>query len=282
MTEDKKGFCLKYEVCDFCIEIHLDNLDAFKFFEEKFGNFISDKKADFKAYFNSEMKDMEVQQLMSPFMYKPNGKNGSVFYFKANFASGYVDFEKNKAEFNTFGTIMHITLSIESSLRLITSYYSIRKGFLLLHSSAVKIDKDNAICFCAPSGSGKSTIATLSGYDLLSDDMNAVRNNNAEINVYSTPYGGDYYGTNLVASLKGIFFIFQSDVDKLIPCSFSEGIERMIDAEYEFVKNAYFGEAKEAHMKALREIYFIAKGVPLFKLYFTKSRKFLDLINEVL
>jgi hypothetical protein len=94
--------------------------------------------------------------------------------------------------------------TFENILRMVVAYRLLDEGGVLLHSAAVA-NPAGAHVFFGPSGAGKSTISRLGldmGYEVLSDDLNALRISANQVIVDKLPFAGDL-GQN--ATLQGTY-----------------------------------------------------------------------------
>lgn len=104
---------------------------------------------------------------------------------------------------------------------------ALREGLVPLHASAIQL-RDEAILFSAPSGTGKSTQANLwksifPEVTFINDDKPLIKTMNEEVWVMGTPWSGKTaLNDNQSVRLKGIFFIKQSNQNKVIQMSDKE------------------------------------------------------------
>lgn len=81
----------------------------------------------------------------------------------------------------------------ENLLRLLVAYSLLASGGVVLHSAGI-VDGSGAWVFFGHSGAGKTTISRLSrerGRRVLSDDLNAVVRDGAQVRVRRMPFAGD-------------------------------------------------------------------------------------------
>lgn len=83
---------------------------------------------------------------------------------------------------------------VENFFRLLVAYRLLELGGVLFHSAGV-VAGDRAFLFLGPSGAGKTTISRISlesGYEVLSDDMNALcPDSSGQACVEKLPFAGD-------------------------------------------------------------------------------------------
>ncbi len=112
--------------------------------------------------------------------------------------------------------------SMQNALRVLLAYLLSESNGMLLHASGVVVNGE-AYVFFGRSGSGKSTVAALSkslGYQVLSDDLIALRKLPNGYFVYGLPFKGSH--PEAVVSpgrypLAGIFHLQKSDEVTLSP-----------------------------------------------------------------
>ncbi len=102
----------------------------------------------------------------------------------------------------------------ENFLRVVVAHRALDAGGVLLHSAAVVRD-GRAFVFFGPSGAGKSTLSGLSaarGYEVLSDELNALFEDQEGYVVERLPFAGDFgrsSGERRRFPLAGIFRLTQ-------------------------------------------------------------------------
>ncbi|QQR88812.1 MAG: hypothetical protein IPJ88_11295 [Myxococcales bacterium] len=103
---------------------------------------------------------------------------------------------------------------IDNIFRILCCYQFCKQGGVVLHSAGVEND-GQAYIFFGPSGAGKSTLCGISekqGYNILSDELNALLPSRDGWTVCPLPFAGDFGRTiaeDRARPLKGIYRIIQ-------------------------------------------------------------------------
>jgi ABC-type phosphate transport system ATPase subunit len=86
--------------------------------------------------------------------------------------------------------------------------FLIKSGGFFLHASAAFYEKKGCL-FIGPAGSGKTTVINKlsKDFDILSDELVAIRKNNGYYYIYSTPW---IENKRKISKLKSIFFLKKS------------------------------------------------------------------------
>jgi hypothetical protein len=133
---------------------------------------------------------------------------------------------------------------VAEALRVSLAFYNLRRGGLLLHSSAIK-RRGNFFVFTAGSTGGKSTIVKLlPGSIVLNDEFNVIRCGDKGGRVYSTPFGGDHTPNNLGGYVSRLFFIRKSKESSASKIEVGEAIREIIQNEYLVMT---LGNSKDSH-----------------------------------
>lgn len=103
----------------------------------------------------------------------------------------------------TIGVCMGVEESVlgvfENFLRILVAYRLLQAGGLLVHSAGM-VRNGKALLFYGVSGAGKSTISRLakaSGWEILSDDLNAVFVKGSRAWIQKIPFTGDFTQTTV-------------------------------------------------------------------------------------
>ncbi len=112
----------------------------------------------------------------------------------------------------------------ENFLRVLVTYRIAARGGILLHSAAIA-KGGRAILLAGNSGAGKSTASKLAldaGWEVLSDDLNALMPEGAAWTVEKVPFAGDLGSTTTDARsypLDGVFWLEKADRHGLVETS---------------------------------------------------------------
>ncbi len=121
--------------------------------------------------------------------------------------------------------------SCDTVLRVIHSLLlSDRRGFLL-HAASAVVD-DRAYIFSGVSGAGKSTILSLAPADVirLTDEISYIRKIDDRYCGFGTPFTGELNtpGVNAAAPIKGLYFLVQGPVNRIVPLSPASAARRLM------------------------------------------------------
>jgi len=125
--------------------------------------------------------------------------------------------------------------TLENCFRVVVAYRLLELGGMLLHSSGVVWD-GAARLFVGPSGAGKTTVARLGlgvGFEVLSDDLNAVIPVDAGIIAEKVPFAGDLGRTPTRGArfpVVGIFRLHQAAAHRVEASSAASAVASMIAA----------------------------------------------------
>jgi hypothetical protein len=168
---------------------------------------------------------------------------------------------------------------LENALRLMVAYDVLRRGGLLMHSSAIVIN-DNASILFGHSGAGKSTtsqIAMDNGYSVLSDDINVLLPIEGGWQVIRVPFCGTldaYYEGPGAHPLTGLFRLQKHGEHSVGDFSAAEAMSQVCGSAPFVNQDPYRLEL------LLDTIEQIIGSCPVKKLYFRRDKGFLDLIGE--
>lgn len=167
---------------------------------------------------------------------------------------------------------------LENALRLMVAYDALLSGGLLMHSSAIVMDKGASVLF-GHSGAGKSTtsqIAIDSGYGVLSDDINVLLDSDGGWQVMRVPFCGtvesDSNGTGK-HPLVGLYRLQQHARTRLADYSTAQAIS-VLCGSAPFVNQDPFRTDL-----LLDRAETLIRSCPVKKLYFRRDQKFLKLIR---
>jgi hypothetical protein len=167
--------------------------------------------------------------------------------------------------------------TLENCFRVVVAYRLLELGGMLLHSSGVVWD-GAARLFVGPSGAGKTTVARLGlgvGFEVLSDDLNAVIPVDGGIIAEKVPFAGDLGRTPTRGArfpVVGIFRLNQAVTNRVETSSAASAVASMIAA-------APFLNADPCCADQLaRNAQSVAAGVARGRLYFARDGGFWDLL----
>ncbi len=112
----------------------------------------------------------------------------------------------------------------ENALRLAAAYRLLERGGLLLHSAGV-VAAGGAWVFVGRSGAGKSTLARTAaarGFEVLSDELNAIELRDGELVAERIPFSGDFgrdVRPRAMLPLAGLFALRQAPATRIEPLS---------------------------------------------------------------
>lgn len=118
----------------------------------------------------------------------------------------------------------------DSMLRIFYSVFLLKFNGFLLHSSGI-ISNGKSFIFCGKSGAGKTTIAKkASNFDLLSDEIVAIRKIDNFWHAFGTPFRGEINksGRNLSSRIKSVFFLNKSNYLSCEKLSKKEVLENLM------------------------------------------------------
>lgn len=225
--------------------------------KRKYAPFLKEKvKAEIKIFFKSSGQiDL----------------TGRIFKSSQNFGRASFNLEKKEGEISPFLNFAFFDFFFKYVFGLSLPFFG---GFILHASSLAKDGK--AYVFAGEVGSGKSTIVKLSRvYKPLADDSTIIRRVGKKFFAFSSPFyeKEKIKKENLVFPLEGVYFLFQSQRDRLARLSPTLAVKRLMI-------NAKLYLSDEFLQKVFPIATEIAKSVPCYALHFKKSSSFWEVINE--
>lgn len=157
----------------------------------------------------------------------------------------------------------------------------IRKGKLLVHSSAVIDEREQAYVFLGKSGAGKTSIAGLTeSARVLGDDMNLLSFEGGQCFVEAAAVGQAVQNTTLFARkfpVRGIFDLYQAKEYRLEEISQPKSALAL----YAGAANLFLGEVPMETVQSLQNVVFsVCKNVVFYNLYFKLDRKVWDYVYQ--
>ena len=151
---------------------------------------------------------------------------------------------------------------------------------LILHSSCILDNQDNAHFFLGHSGAGKTTITSLSGSrKILGDDMNLLSLND---NIYAQAGAiGGYFKPQVNYSeefpIKSFNWIVQSNENRRIKLSIAEARSKIMAS----VSNIFWDSLSKAQTEFIfNTVLEASQKIPVYELHFKKESSFWDLIEK--
>jgi hypothetical protein len=109
---------------------------------------------------------------------------------------------------------------VDSLLRLAMAQLLQSHGGMMLHAAGIAISDDAGYVFFGPSGSGKTTICGLSSprYEVLCDELIAIRPTASGERLYGTPFNGAW-GDSIAKDvpLRELFYLKQAPANRRVP-----------------------------------------------------------------
>lgn len=167
-------------------------------------------------------------------------------------------------------------LSIDTIIRIATSFAAIHNGGFLVHSSCINRDGD-AFMFCGVSGSGKSTMAKLSQerYRIFTDEMTLIEKQSDGYAAWGTPFWGEMQrSVHECAPLKGIFHLAKAEENSIEELPRAERIKELMRVIM------CFGQEKILAERLLEQAIAFTAVVPFNRLHFKPDISVWDVINE--
>ena len=201
----------------------------------------------------------------------------------------YVSFDLLKNVFNIYYSTSFEIFDIINLLKLLFILYlnhslELRKkpNFILIHCCAMKKRNNNGAIFLGISNAGKTTIAQFginNGFKILTDETAILweKENDNNFYIQGTPWHGSekiIVGSSEKIILESVFIIIKADKDYIeISNNSYENKNILIN---QLLSSSFFNNDK-----FYENINFISRisKTQIHKLYFTKSDKFLELIN---
>jgi hypothetical protein len=169
----------------------------------------------------------------------------------------------------------------ENVFRVLVAYRLLELGGTILHSACAAYE-GHAYLMLGNSGAGKSTfsrMALAAGWEVLSDDMNAVRLEDGQWVVEKLPFAGDLGQTPSRSNrypLAGIFRLNKSDHNRLTPWSRGQAVAKALGCSPVVNDDPY---RTDPLLNALERM---AASVPTRQLEFSLDGGALKMLPEVL
>lgn len=168
----------------------------------------------------------------------------------------------------------------ENYLRLMVAYRMLQQESLMLHSAAIVIN-DYAYVFYGISGAGKSTISEMAanaGFEVISDDLNAVFLTGNGASVRKLPFTGTFSESTCKKEsypLKAIFTLRKGISNETRPVGRTQSLASLIVCSPFVNANGFMLEALQDRLLQL------LGRIPVGELVFTKDNGF-DEISKLL
>lgn len=158
----------------------------------------------------------------------------------------------------------------------VSCYYQLAMDHIILHASGV-IHKKGLFIFTGTSGAGKTTAAGFAqemGAELLDDDQILLHKGHDGL------FYGDGWGYQIkkgYTPIRGIFYLIQSDHDRLISLPKVQTARMLLDRFFEVVSPQL---SADFQYRVFAQIASLTRTVPSYELRFRKSPDFWKLIDE--
>jgi hypothetical protein len=220
--------------------------------------------------------------------YYPNGENSMEFDYgdKTVWVAGVFFIGKLDLTFERISNIwvgsesgFKFTEIIENFLRVVVAYRILANKGVMLHSAGLNNYSEGYIFF-GKSGAGKSTISGLaaqSGFEIVSDDLNALIPGEDGVGLHMLPFTGDYKPTSVssdTSALRGIFQLKQADENKLTAVSDGFALQALMVCCPFINQNPYCSDLLISNLERIIE------SVPVLSLRFTNNHDFLPLLKN--
>ena len=170
--------------------------------------------------------------------------------------------------------------SVENFLRLVMAHTAVPRGGFLFHSAGIVRD-GRAYLFFGPSGSGKTTVTRFSegtGAEILSDDLALVMTGQGGVPAAcSVPFRGVFapeYTMTRLHPIAGFFRLIQDPGDRLERVQGAAAVGEVVGSV------PFVTDRTEMAGDLLDVVASTVIRVPVFRLRFTKSRRFWDTLSE--
>ncbi len=129
---------------------------------------------------------------------------------------------------------------LDAFLRSLISALLIRAGGFMLHSAGI-VKNGKAYLFLGRSGAGKSTLSKLAagaGCEVISDEINLLRQERGRCVVYGSPFWGEMRADGRPGRwpLGGIYLLKKSRVNAVTPCGSAEALGLLLRCLLNFEK----------------------------------------------
>ncbi|HOO21620.1 MAG TPA: hypothetical protein PL011_09570 [Kiritimatiellia bacterium] len=167
-------------------------------------------------------------------------------------------------------------LCVDSIIRIATSFLSVARGGMLVHSASVMTDF-GAFLFCGISRSGKSTVGKVSRdlYPLLTDEMTLIEKSGDGYQAWGTPFWGELQlSVNQSAPLRAAFLLSKSPVNAVEKIPLGEAMGGLMRTVM------YFGQNLEVCNELLNVTLAFGQAVPIYRLQFLPDASFWEVIKN--
>lgn len=198
---------------------------------------------------------------------------------RSHWQDGFIDLDRGEGELVlTERAWDRFAMSVENYLRVAMQLASIERGAFLFHAAAI-LDGGRCHLFFGHSGAGKSTATSFSmPRQALSDDMVLIETGDGAPVARAVPFHMVYPPELRVKGrwpIAGAFRLRQSPEDRLQRLSPARAVAT-VSTSVPFVH-----ELGLPHQGLTDLVTGLCARVPVYDLYFTKSARFWDLIQEI-
>ncbi|MEB3197255.1 MAG: hypothetical protein VKP62_08635 [Candidatus Sericytochromatia bacterium] len=168
-------------------------------------------------------------------------------------------------------------MAIDGLLRLQISQLLTQQGGVMMHAAGIAGPNACGSVFFGPSGSGKTTLCGLSSarYDVLCDELVAVRLDGPEPELHSTPFfgawGSSLPGTRPLAALYRLRKATQHRVSPLTPPA---AIREILES------TVYYDQSPKGLARSLEIAQRLVEQVPVRELHFALEESVWDTITQ--
>jgi len=200
------------------------------------------------------------------------------FRIRSHWQEGEVDVRAGEGELTiTSREPLHLRMSLENFLRISCQMALSDRGSFLLHSAGV-LDAGRCFLFFGQSGAGKSTATEFSApRPVLSDDMVLVEATSDPVRIHAVPFFGAFppaQRTRGAFPAAAAFRLRQSTEDRIESLSGARALAT-VSASVPFVHDLGLRHDGITDLVAA-----FCKHVTVGDLYFTRSKRFWDLLSK--
>jgi len=168
--------------------------------------------------------------------------------------------------------------TFNSFLRVIYTLFLLRHGGFLAHAAGLA-KRARGFIFAGRSESGKTTAARrMRDFEILSDELVAVRKVDEEFRLFSTPFRGEFTGRieNVNFPAKAVFFLTKNKTTRMQAFNKLDSLLRLLECVFFFCSDF---ESNRKILKLVREFCYAVPGYSL-NIENETHRRFVDEIFE--
>ncbi|MCP4650968.1 MAG: hypothetical protein GY853_12950 [PVC group bacterium] len=238
--------------------------------------FIAELKDKYRNFISKLEGDINILVAHKPF----KDEDSDIVVQKE--AKGYV-ITGNEIEARVDDSLGKIKLKIPANAGTFDCFLRIFYSLLLLEDDAFLIHAaglakaGRGVLFTGPSESGKTTtVSRAEGLDILSDELVAIKEDDGQFYLFSTPFHGEYRGDVACkcVPLQKIYFLTKKVVEQK-PLKILEVFVGLLENTFFFYRN------KQADKKILELCHKLSKKVDAYHMNILAERSVGRLFNEV-